>query len=387
MTHVGRDSSALSVRFRRLQWRFFVAQASLFVMIGLSGCVSRDIYQAGDLPANLQAPHVANTKKLDLSGLTTVAYNNEIIDYGDILEVQILVGLNTKYNPPVMQPRVNEAGAILLVNIGEVPVRGLDLPTAESAIAATCIQRQIYRSPQVTVSMKKQRTNMVRVIGAVKSPGPVNLPRGSSDLFTALVAAGGLADDAGTVVDVRNPHGGSAIQPDRIAGGFGNSGDITQVGHSLGTAVRTNSAPSAFRVDLVSATKGTGGSYNLQDGATVNVERRDPEAIRVVGLVNKPDRYEYPVGEELRLLDAIALANGTSNKAANKVFIVRQLPNQQQPKVIETSIRDAKRNGEMMNLLLAPGDTVSVEQTPTTVLLDSIMLIRFGVGASLGAFF
>lgn len=386
MTHVGRDSSALSVHFRRCRWRLFVAGAALFVSIGLSGCVSQDIYQAGELPSQLQAPQVENTKKLDLSGLTTVSYNNDIIDNGDILEVQILIGLNAKDNPPVMQPRVNEAGAISLPNIGEIPVRGLDLPTAESAIAAACIQRGIYRSPQVTVSMKKQRTNTVRVIGAVKNQGPVNLPRGSSDLFTALVAAGGLTDDAGVIVDVRNPSAASPIQPDRIAGGFGNSADIALTGHSQTMPVGSRSAASTFRVDLVSATKGMGGSYTLQDGATVNVERRDPEAIRVVGLVHKPDRYKYPVGEELRVLDAIALANGTSNKAANKVFIVRQLPGQQQPAVIQTSIRAAKRQGEM-NLKLAPGDIVSVEQTPTTVLLDSIMLIRFGVGASLGSFF
>lgn len=386
MTHVGRDSSALSVHFRRFRWRLFVAGAALFLGIGLSGCISQDVYQAEELPPQLQAPTVANTKKLDLSGLTTVAYNNDIIDNGDILEVQILVGLNAKDNPPVMQPRVNEAGAISLPNIGEVPVRGLDLPTAESAIAAACIQRGIYRSPQVTVAMKKQRTNQIRVIGAVKNQGIYNLPRGSSDLFSAFVAAGGLADDAGTVVDVRNPSAPNTTQSDRITSGFGNSADIAYVGHSQGTPVGSHNASSTFRVDLVSATKGAGGSYPLQDGATVNVERRDPEAIRVVGLVNKPNRYEYPVGEELRVLDAIALANGTSNKAANKVFIVRQLPDQQQPVVIQTSIREAKRQGEM-NLKLAPGDIVSVEQTPTTVLLDSIMLIRFGVGASLGTFF
>ncbi|GDY10265.1 hypothetical protein LBMAG52_37530 [Planctomycetia bacterium] len=358
----------------------------MFVGIGLNGCVSRDVYQAEELPPQLQAPTVTNTKKLDLSGLTTVTYNNDIIDNGDILEVQILVGLNTKDNPPVMQPRVNEAGAISLPNIGEVPVRGLDLPTAESAIAAACIQRGIYRSPQVTVAMKKQRTNQIRVIGAVKNQGIYNLPRGSSDLFSAFVAAGGLADDAGTVVDVRNPSAPNTTPLDRIASGFGNSADFAQIGHSQDTPVEARNTSSTFRVDLVSATKGAGGSYNLQDGATVNVERRDPEAIRVVGLVNKPNRYEYPVGEELRVLDAIALANGTSNRAANKIFIVRQLPSQQQPAVIQTSIREAKRNGDM-NLKLAPGDIVSIEQTPTTVLLDSIMLIRFGVGASLGTFF
>lgn len=386
MTHVGRDSSALSVQFRRCRWPFHAAWSAMLVCIGLGGCVSQDVYLADELPGQLHAPTVANTKKLDLSGLTTVAYNNDLIDYGDILEVQILVGLNAKDNPPVMQPRVNESGAISLPNIGEIPVRGLDLPTAESAIASACIQRGIYRSPHVTVSMKKQRTNQIRVLGAVKNPGPINLPRGSSDLFSALAAVGGLADDAGTLVDVRNPASSNVTTPDRIAWGIGNSSDVAQVGHSQGTPAAARSAASAFRVDLVSATKGGGGSYLLQDGATVHVERRDPEAIRVVGLVNKPNRYEYPVGEELRVLDAIALANGTSNKAADKIFVVRQLPNQQQPAVIQTSIRAAKRQGDM-NLKLAPGDIVSVEQTPVTALVDAVMLIRFGVGASLGTFF
>lgn len=386
MTHVGRDSSALSAPVRRCSWREIVVSAALFAGLGLSGCVSSDVFQAGELPPHLQAPAVANTKKLNLSGLSTVAYNNDVIDNGDILEVQILIGLNTKDNPPVMQPRVSDGGAISLPNIGDIPVRGLDLPTAESAIASACIQRGIYRSPHVTVSMKKQRTNTVRVIGAVKNQGPVNLPRGSSDLFTALVAAGGLTDDAGIFVDVRNPSAPNALTPDRIAGGFGNSTDVAQVGHSQSTPVGSRSSTAAYRVDLVSATKGAGGSYLLQDGATINVERRDPEAIRVIGLVQKPNRYEYPVGEELKVLDAIALANGTSNKAANKVFIVRQLPGQQQPSVIQTSIREATRDGDM-NLKLAPGDIVSVEQTPATVLLDSIMLIRFGLGASLGTIF
>lgn len=386
MTSVGRDSLALSAPLRPRSCPPAFTCVVWLATLGMLGCASQDIYHASELPAHLQAPKIENAKTLDLSGLTTVAYNNDLIDAGDILEVQILVGLNAKDNPPVMQPRVTEAGTISLPHIGEVPVRGLDLPTAESAIAAACMQRGIYRSPQVTVTMKKQRTNQIRVIGAVKNPNIYNLPRGSSDLFSALVAAGGLADDAGTFVDVRNPAPPNAAQPDRIAGGFHAADNVFPVGHSQGVPIAARSSTATSRIDLVSATKGIGGTYTLQDGATVHVERRDPEAIRVVGLVHKPDRYQYPVGEELRVLDAIALANGTSNKAANKVFIVRQLPNQQQPVVIETSIRAAKRHGEM-NLKLAPGDIVSVEQTPATVLIDAIMLIRFGVGASLGTFF
>ena len=62
------------------------------------------------------------------------------------------------------------------------------------------------------------------------------------------------------------------------------------------------------------------------------------------------------------------------------------MPGQPEPSLIEVSIRDAKRNGAE-NIRLSPGDIVNVEQTPGTVVLETMKLIRFGVGASLGTFF
>ncbi|MBC7818763.1 MAG: polysaccharide biosynthesis/export family protein [Planctomycetaceae bacterium] len=382
MTHVGRDPLALSARRRTTRWRFgcaFVAAAASF---GVMGCASNDIYPASELPAPLQAAHIENPKTLELIRLANGTYNNELIAADDVLEVNILAGLNPKDNPPTMQPRVSKNGLITLPEVGDVNVAGLDLESTESAIATACVQRQIYRRPHVTVSMKRQATNRVMVFGAVKNPGYHNLPRGASDILSAIVAAGSLADDAGTNVEVRNPSGGSVI-PDRIAQGLGPSGDVTNVGHSQSAPARMRTGPSSFKIDLVSATKSGQAAAPLADGSIVTVERRDPESIQVTGLVNKPGEIKYPIGTELRLLDAISQAGWTNNQGANKVYIIRSTPRQI---VIEASLREAKRNPNE-NIRLAPGDVVSVEQTPTTVMIDTLKLIRFAVGTSLNTLF
>ena len=383
MTSIGRDPSALSARFRPHRWRRSVVVLALAVSGGLVGCASQDVYRAAELPANLQAKHIENAKTLELSKLATVNYNEDLIDIDDVLELHILVSLNPKDNPPVMQPQVNKAGTISIISVGEVRVQGLDLQSAGSAIAAACVERGIYRAPQVTVKMSKKATNQVMVVGAVKVQGPQNLPRGNSNLFTALMAAGTLADDAGTVIEVRNPSGPNAIMPDRIAGQFG-TGGIELAGHSQSLPTASRTSASNFRVDLVSATKqgAGGGNYQLQDGAIVMVERRDPEAIHVGGLVKNSGPIKYPLGTDINLLSAINAAGGVSNQGANKVFIIRKVEGQPQPIMIQASIRKAKRNAAD-NLALSPGDQVSVEQTPGTVFIDTIHLIRFAIGTSL----
>lgn len=382
MTNVGRDPSALSNPRRPCPWQFGCVLFAVAASFGVIGCASNDVYLARELPANLQAAHIENPKTLDLIRLANGTYNNELIAADDVLEVNIIAGLNPKDNPPSMQPRVSKNGEISLPEVGDVNVAGLDLESAESAIATACVQRQIYRRPHVTVSMKRQATNRVMVAGAVKNPNYYNLPRGSSDLLSALVVAGGLADDAGTNVDVRNASGG-AIQPDRIAQGFGAAGDVVNVGHSQSLPTGLRSGPTSFRLDLVSATKNGQASPQLGDGSIVTVERRDPESIQVLGLVNKPGEIKYPIGTEMRLLDAISQAGWTNNQGANKVYIIRNNPRQF---VIQASLRDAKRD-PAENLRLAPGDVVSVEQTPTTVMIDALKVIRFAVGTSLNTLF
>jgi hypothetical protein len=86
-------------------------------------------------------------------------------------------------------------------------------------------------------------------------------------------------------------------------------------------------------------------------------------------LVRAPNQYEFPIGKDLRLLDAISLAGGMSNQMADKIFIVRQVEGQTEPMLIQSSWSRAKRSSEA-NLRLGPGDVISVEQTPGTVFMD-----------------
>ena len=138
----------------------------------------------------------------------------------------------------------------------------------------------------------------------------------------------------------------------------------------------------SIKVDLVSATKTGTGGYLVDDGGVVSIEKRDPEPLRVIGLVRKPDRYDFPIAEDLRVTDAIALAGGTSLGLADKIFVVRRVPNSSETAVIQVSLRQAKRNAQA-NLRLEPGDVVSVENTPATVIYETFNIVRFNVSAGL----
>ena len=111
------------------------------------------------------------------------------------------------------------------------------------------------------------------------------------------------------------------------------------------------------------------------------VEKRDPEAIYVGGLVKNPNRIAFPVGEDLRLLQAISLAGGVSNQMANKIYVVRQSAQGQDPTVIEVSLRAAKHSDDW-NIRLGAGDVITVEHTPATVFMEALQIIRFGISGS-----
>ncbi len=275
---------------------------------------------------------------------------------------------------------MGEDGQADIPVVGPVPVAGMEMAAAEAAIAAACIQRQLYRAPHVTVTMKHQRTNKVTVVGAVKEPGVYAIPRRSSDLLAALVAAGGLSEDAGVKVEIRNPRksGGEPSLPPIASGSQGDG--VDSVGFSV-PVDPVSSRMESIQVDLITATKAGSGGYEVIDGGVVMVEKRDTEPVHVLGLVRTPNRYEFPIAQDLRLLDALALAGGVSNSVANKVYVIRRKPNSSQTAIVSTTISEAKRN-EAHNIMLSPGDVISVEQTASTVLIDALKVVNFGLGAS-----
>jgi len=357
-----------------------LAVAVVLLVFGAGGCRQAHYYFAGHIPPELQAPLVENVQTIDLSRFAGPPVNNDMIGRGDVLSVSLAAGLGSD-DVTNLFVRVGDDGTALLPEIGRVPLAGLNLMEAEQQIATACVHRQLYRQPHVTVAMERRQINRVTVVGAVEEAGIFELPRASSYLLAAIVAAGGLSKDAGARVEIRRSGSGNRLagQPDGAAGPSG-----------VRLASNTTDIPSA-QADCVclnlaeAVSRGKGGEY-LPDGSVVTVQKRQPDPIQVVGLVRKPGQYDFPLNHDLRLFGAIAQAGGLSTKVANKVLVLRQLPDGEGHATIEGSISAAKRSAEE-NLRLAPGDIVSVEQTPLTAAADILTsVIRFGVGANVPLF-
>ncbi len=336
----------------------------------LAGCAGQG-YTPNSLPADLAAQPIRNAHTVDLSKFAGPPLDHDVIGAGDVLEVSLAAGLDPEAVSRFFV-RVGDDGVAMLPEIGPLHLAGMHLMHAEQQIVTACVDRGLYRQPHVTLSMREQRLNRVTVVGAVEQPGIHELPRGSSYLLAAIVAAGGLAEDAGTKVEIRHPGG-----PSRLAapGPSGASG----VQPASYTAA---AAPQYVCFDLAEAVnRGSQGNY-LADGSVVTIERRQPPPIQVMGLVRKPMEIEYPVNHDLRLLGALAQAGGVSSRVADKIVVLRQRADGGDAVRVAVSLRKAKQDSAN-NLRLTPGDVVIVEQTFPTVALDVVSnVIRFGVGVN-----
>jgi polysaccharide export outer membrane protein len=361
------------------------AAVALVGVVAASGC-SSGMYRAAGLPKEYSAPPAVNVEAIELAGLAGPSERFDAIQPGDVLDVTMVADF-AKLTTTTTPVRVADDGTASIPWIGPVRVAGATAEEAERLVAAESKARGIFRTPCVTVTMKEQRKNKVLVVGAVKKPGAYDLPRGSSSLLAALVAAEGLSKEAGVDVEIRR--GGIRSGPGAMPGpaprlaSDGGGGAQTVSYQEQDPALP--GLPAALTVNLAEAARNRRASYSLEDGDVVHVAKRTLKPIYVQGLVRKPGEFEYPVNQELRLLDALALAGGISNPVADQVLVIRQVYGRSDPVNVACSVQEAKAGRD--NLRLAPGDTVMVEQNAATTLVDVVQtFFRIGFSASFPMF-
>ena len=354
----------------RRSWTISARVALLVCAVSLAGCQTANFYQAETMPQSLRLMAQSNPQEVSLANLASANGGSETIGPGDVLELTIAASLSP--DDQVMIPiRVSDDGSAAVPDIGKVDLAGMDASAAESLIRMEAVNRGLYRNPTVTVSFAHKKTNRVRVLGAVKVPGTYELPPESSDVVSAIAAAQGLAENAGENVEVRNPGFNRA--------GVGRSGNSPF--SSVSQSSTDSSSGNSYNVNLISASKTVGNQYTVGDGGVVMVEKRDPAPIQVIGLVKDAGSYDFPIGKPLTVLGAIALADGVSNQLADKVYVIRPLADGKDPAVVNVSLRKAKKSAKS-NLILGPGDIVSVQETPGTVFMEALQLVRFGISGS-----
>ncbi len=343
----------------------------------VAGCHTAT-YHATNLPPFLQAESPLGREDFDLSRLSGPPARNDVIRPGDQILVSIATGLEN-VKPVVWAIHVSRVGFVDVPIVGPVQVAGRTFHDAEQVIRVASIERGHYVAPTISVALEKRRTNLVTVLGEVNKPGTHELPATGSDLLAALAAAEGLTGDADTVIDVWHPVNEGA--PGELESSWQQGAQQASYQAATEGSVRSD-----YRhIDLASAGEGQA-EHVVWDGTVVKVRARPPRTVQVIGLVKKPDQFEIPVDEEMRLLDAIAKAGGRTLQIADKVRVIRRVPESDESVTIASSVREAKRGGDA-NLRLAAGDVVSVEQTPATFVVDTLKsFIRFGFSSGVPGF-
>jgi len=189
--------------------------------------------------------------------------------------------------------RVSENGMITLPLLGEVKAEGLNRADLEKKIA-TMLEKNYLKNAQVTIFIKEFQSKKISVMGAVKTPGMVDLI-GRQSLLQVISMAGGLSEQASdTVVIFRQfknvPSQSLVIKLDDV---------------------------------LLKANP----KYNIPifPGDIINVPGSQYMDIYVFGQVKNPGAVRMKKGsDEVTLLRAIAQAGGFSDRARRgKVQITR----------------------------------------------------------------
>jgi polysaccharide biosynthesis/export protein len=375
------NSKPTTIERRRANWLVTLALCAA----QLSGCQTETI-RARKLPAEWRAKAASGNRAIDYSRVATTGVSDSLIGGSDLLEITVTNGREEELNNQFLV-RVSNEGIADVPVIGPVRVAGLEEFDAGRQISQQAIQRGIYLHPTVTVEIKKKAMNRITVIGAVTEPGIIELPRNNSDILSAVAAAKGVTEEAGTEVEViRQPSVGYAQNAaGQIVPGQADS-TVQLASHQEKARPASAMAPQSVRIDLASREGPTGG-FQLQDRDVVRVMPRKVDRLFVTGLVKQPGQFVLPLEQDVHLLDAISMAGGTSSVVADKVFVIRRVDDRAEPLVIRASISEAKRNG-LENLRLAAGDTVSVEQTPATAIVDTIeKFFRFSYGVATSSIF
>ena len=247
--------------------------------------------------------------------------------------------------------RVTDAGTIVLPEAGEVPVAGKKLSEVEALVGDAYYPKYVTKRPSVVARVLEYQTLTVSVVGAVKNPGFYPLRSDEMTLVAAIMKAGGIEE-----------RGASAVRINRQ--GAADKGELIVM------PVKGWNMPFA--------------DIPLEGGDIVEVEHLQPQELMVMGLVNKPGLYPYPVTTHYNLQQALAIAGGVDthlNPRYAKVY--RQA---EDGKVIAAAFKlDGAAFTEASNLILKPGDVISVDHTAATSIRQFYTdLIRVGFGLSAG---
>lgn len=208
--------------------------------------------------------------------------------------------------------RVSDVGDISFPLVpGRIPAAGLTPFQLEEKLEELLIDNGLVTHPQVSVFVREQNSQPVSVVGAVNKPMVYQVIRPTT-LLEVLADAGGISDDAGSVVLISRPTRPGAENNEGSAGATPSSPDSQTI------TVRLQ--------DLLDSGDP---SYNIQvfGGDAVSVPRAGIIYVTGAGVVQPGGYVLQSHGEQVTTMKAVALAHGlTSYAKADDAVILRTNP-------------------------------------------------------------
>jgi polysaccharide export outer membrane protein len=250
-------------------------------------------------PAQVDSRADLNDRIAQLAMASSVKQGDYVIGSGDLLSVEV-------FDVPELSRdvRVNETGFISLPLIPvKVHVGGLTTFQLQDKIAELLQTNGLVSTPQVSVSLKEQHSQPITVIGSVKNPMVIQAAR-QTTLLQVLSQAGGVGDDAGSVVVITRP----PSAPEE-------SGQTD--------AAKVSGEPQTFLISLSDLLETGNSSFNIPvlGGDVVSVPRAG--IIYVVGAVQRPGGFVMQSDRDrMTTLKILSLAGGTTGSAKQKQAVI-----------------------------------------------------------------
>jgi polysaccharide export outer membrane protein len=286
----------------------------LFRSLKLSIAILVTLFVLGPFPVfsqqKLETAEETNERLRQLANAFRGKQGDYIIGSGDLVRIEVFDVAELS-----REVRVSESGYISLPLLPvKVRAGGLTAFQLEEKLAELLQGNGLVSHPQVTVFLKEQRSQPITVIGAVKRPMVYQVIR-TTTLLEVLSEAGGIADDAGSVVLITRS---VSQDPAPTATNENTSMDTTD----SETAAGSQTITVALRDLLDSGDP----KFNIPlfGGDVVRVPRAG--IIYIVGAVEHPGGFTLQnEGEQMSVLKAVALAQGMKPSAKpNQAVIIRK---------------------------------------------------------------
>jgi polysaccharide export outer membrane protein len=291
-------------------------------------------------------------QNLEQSPLTSAAAKSRVtesrIGPDDLLDVSVFEA--SEMNCTV---RVSTSGDFSFPMLGPVRAAGLTPEQLESVLEEL-LRRSYIKDPHVRVFVRELHSHSVSVVGAVKMPGVFQI-QGAKPLLEIVSMAQGLSDDAGdTVLITRSA---ALAEPEAFASGAsaGGGGDGDGDGQS-----EPRDGPATEKINLKKLLGASDPALNVPvyPGDTVTVTHAG--LVYVVGEVHKPGGFVVKNGENVSVLQALALAEGLTRTSSVK-----------QARIIRTEVGTGARAEIPLNL----GKVLSGKLPDPILQLDDIVFV------------